>query len=81
MAVRGARRSLPRTPEDEEAFDRPKERLLRQLALFLVDPDKGFVLRTDALDYAVGAIPQQVWDDGTHVPVPIWCRILAKGQR
>ena len=52
-----------------------------QLGLFLVDPDKGFVLRTDASDYAVGAVLEQVRDDGTHVPVAFWSRILAEGQR
>ena len=46
-----------------------------------MDPDKGFVLRTDASDYAVGAVLEQVRDDGTHVPVAFWSRILAEGQR
>ena len=46
-----------------------------------MDPDKGFVLRTDASDYAVGAVLGQVRDDRSHVPVAFWSRILAKGQR
>ena len=46
-----------------------------------MDPDKGFVLRTDASDYAVGAVLEQVRDDGTHVPVAFLSRILAEGQR
>ena len=62
-------------------MNRPKERLLGQLGLFLVDPDKGFVLRTDASDYAVGAVLEQVRYAGTHVPVAFWGRILAEGQR
>ena len=78
---KGSKRKLAWTPEAEDAFNRLKERLLGQLGLFLVDPDKGFVLRTDASDYAVGAVLEQVRDDGTHVPVAFWSRILAEGKR
>ena len=60
--------------EAEDAFSCLKEQLLGQLGLSLVDPDKGFVLRTDALDYAVVAVLKQVWDDGSHVPVAFWSR-------
>ena len=66
---KGSKKKLAWTTEAEEAFDKLKEQLLGQLGLFLVDPDKGFVLRTDALDYAVGAVLEQVRCDGTHVPV------------
>ena len=65
---KGSKKKLAWTPEAEDAFSRLKERLLGQLGLFLVDPDKGFVLRTDASDYAVGAVLEQVRDDGSHVP-------------
>ena len=79
--LKGSKKKLAWTLEAEDAFNRLKERLLGQLGLFLVDPDKGFVLRTDASDYAVGAVLEQVRDDGTHVPVAFWNRILAEGQR
>ena len=54
---KGSKKKLAWSPEAEDALSRLKERLLGQLGLFLVDPDKGFVLRTDASDYAVGADP------------------------
>ena len=78
---KGSKKKLAWTPEDENAFSRLKERLLGQLGLFLVDPNTGFVLRTDASDYTVGAVLEQVQDDGAHVPVVIWSRILAEGHR
>ena len=78
---KGSKKKLARTPEAEEAFSRLKERLLGRLGLFPVELNKGFVLRTDASDYAVGAVLEQVRDDGSHVPVAVWSRILAEGQR
>ena len=63
---KGSKKKLAWTTEVEEAFDKSKEQLLGQLGLFLVDPDKGFVLRTDATDYAVGAVLEQVRCHGRH---------------
>ena len=77
---KGSMMKLAWTPEAEDALSRLKERLLGQLGLFLVDPDRGFVLQTDASDYAVGAVLEQPWDDRSHVPVAFWSRILAEGQ-
>ena len=78
---KGSKKKLAWTPEAEDTFSCLEERLLGQLGLFLVDPDKGFVLQTDAWDYAVGAVLEQIRDDGSHVPVAFWSRILAEGQR
>ena len=78
---KGSKKKLTWTTEAEEAFDKLKERLWGQLGLFLVDQDKGFVLRTDASEYAVGAVLEQVRCDGTHVPVAFRSGVLAEGQR
>ena len=43
-----------------------------------MDPDKGFVLRTDALDYAVWAVLEPIPCDGTHVLVVFWSGVLAE---
>ena len=77
---KGSKKQLAWTTEAEEAFDKLKERLLGQLGLFLVDPDKGSVLRTDASDYAVGAVFGQVRCKNTQVPVASWSRVLAEGR-
>ena len=77
---KGSKNKLAWTTEAEEAFDKLRERLLGQLGLVLVVPDKGFVLRTDASVYAVGAVLEQVWCDRTHVPVAFWSRVPAEGE-
>ena len=77
---KGSKKKVAWTTEAEEAFDKLKERPLGQLGLFLVDPEKGFVLLTDAPDSAVGAVFEEVRCDGTHVPVAFLSRLLAGGQ-
>ena len=52
--------------------------------LELVDPTKPFTLKTDASDYAVGAVLEQVRERGGKlVDCPVGCRSrkLTKGQR
>ena len=61
--------SLGWNEESDRAFEGMKQALLFAVGLHLVDPDRGFVLRTDASDYAVGTVLEQVLDDGRHVPV------------
>ena len=78
---KGSKKALAWTPESEKAFDDMKAALLKPLNLHLPNPDKGFVLRTDASEYAVGAVLEQVQEDGSHVPVAFWIRVLAAGQR
>ena len=78
---KGSKKKLALTTEAEEAFEMLKRTLLGKLQLFLINPDKGFVLRTDASDNAVGAVLEQVREDGSHVPVAFSSRALAVGQR
>ena len=56
---KGSKKKLAWTPEAEDAFSCLKERLLGQLGLFLVDPDKGFVLQ------AAPMRPLSVWNSGS----------------
>ena len=76
-----SKKKMAWTTEAEEAFEPLKRTLLRKLGLFLINLDKGFVLRTGASDYAVGAVLGKVREDSSHVPVAFWSRVLAEGQR
>ena len=57
---KGSKKKLAWTTEAEEMFETLKIPHLGKLGLFLINPDKGFVLRTDASDCAVGAVLEQV---------------------
>ena len=78
---KGSKKALVWNEESNRAFEGMKQVLLSAVGLHLVDPDRGFVLCIDASDYAVGAVLEQVLDDGRHVPVAICSRVLTEGQR
>ena len=78
---KGSEKPIIWDDEGNDAFEAMKRAFLDKLKLWLISSDKGFVLRTDASDYAVGAVLEQVEDDGTHVVVAFWSRVLAPGQR
>ena len=78
---KGSEKALVWNEESDRAFEGMKQALLSAVGLHLVDPGPGFVLRTDACNYAIGAVLEQVLDDGRHVPVALWSRVLAEGQR
>ena len=78
---KGSKKPVDWDDKADTAFEGMKRALLGAVGLHLIDPDRGFVLRTDASDYAIGAVLEQVLDDGRHVPVAYWSRVLAEGQR
>ena len=78
---KGSKKALVWNDESDRAFEGMKQALLSAVGLHLVDPDRGFVLRTDAPNYAVGAVLEQVLDNGRHVAVAFWCRVLAEGPK
>ena len=78
---KGSNKKLAWTTEAEEAFETLGRTLLGKLGLFLINLDKGFVLRTDASNYAVGGVLEQVREDGSHVPVAFSSTGLAEVQR
>ena len=65
----GSRKRLSWTLEAGEALQTLKRTLLGKLGVLLINPDKRFVLRTDASNYAVGAVLEQFGEDGSHVPL------------
>jgi hypothetical protein len=88
----GSKHPLTWTPEEEKAFERLKQALVADLELYHIDPAKPFVLRTDASDYAVGAVLEQFplvegipdladVKPGASIPVAFMSRKLTTGQR
>ena len=78
---KGSEKAVVWNEESDHALQGMKQALLSAVGLHLVDPDRGFVLCTEASDYTVGAVFEQVLDNGRHVPVAFWRRVLAEGQR
>jgi hypothetical protein len=88
----GSKHPVVWTEQEKEAFDKLKKALVADLELYHIDPAKPFVLRTDASDYAIGAVLEQfpkidgvprVEDlrPGASVPVAFMSRKLTEGQR
>ena len=71
---KGSKKALVSNEESDYVFEGMKPAPLSAVGLHLVDPDRGFVLRMDASDYAIGAVLEQVLDDGRHVPMAFWCK-------
>ena len=58
-----------------------KQALLFAGACTLTTPNRGLVRRTDASDYAIGVVLEQVLDDWMHPPIAFWSQVLIEGQR
>ena len=78
--------------KDQEAFEAIKRSLVDRLSLLHVNPDRPFILRTDACGYAVGAVLEQLREsdamptaqdalEGRTQPVAFMSRKLTEGQR
>ena len=89
---KGSTKPITWTEDDQKVFEHLKEVMCQQLALNRVDPDRPFVLRTEASKYAVGAVLEQL-HEGNQVPtlqdvlatrtkpVGFMSRKLTQGQR
>ena len=81
---KGSTRPIVWKESEKVAFERLKEVLAQRLELFRMEPDKPFVMTTDASDKAIGAVLEQQREvvEGriSLVPVAFFSRKLAKGQ-
>ena len=51
---KGSKKALVWNEEADPAFEGMKKALLSAVGLHVLDPDRGFVVPTDASDYAIG---------------------------
>ena len=79
------------TDADQKDFEEIKEKLCSGLSLTRLDPDRPYILRTDASNFAIGAVLGQFPDEkrlptreevlaGKTVPVAFFSRKLAEGK-
>ena len=92
LSKAGSKHKLEWTEEEKQAFEKVKQSLVADVELHHIDPTKHFVLKTDASDYAVGAVLEQFPKitvmprmkqivPGASVPVGFMSRKLTAGQR
>ena len=51
---------------EEEAFNTLKKKLTEAPVLKIPDQDRGYIVTTDASDFAIGAVLSQSYEDGEH---------------
>ena len=66
--------------ESYRVFEQMKQALPSAAGLHLMHLAQG-LLRMDPSDYGIGAVWQQLLDNGSRMPVALWSRVQAKGQR
>ena len=76
---KGSRKPLNWTAKAQAAFDGLKSALSRELELFQMDVDQPFTMRTDASDWAIGAVLEQEFQ-GKLRPVAFYSRKLGGSQ-
>ena len=64
----------------EQAFQDLKNRLCNAPLLVYADPNRPYILQTDASDYAVGAVLSQRQQDGTERPIAFWSHKLNQAE-
>ena len=69
---KGSQKRVSWGPEQQMAFEAIQAQLCGNLLLQRVNPDKPFVLRTDASGYAVGGSLEQMVDE-VRMPTPKMC--------
>jgi hypothetical protein len=80
---KGSTKALVWKDSEIESFHQLKAKLAEHLELFQCEPDKPFVMHTDASDKAIGAVLEQyrvVNGETRLVPVAFFSRKLAKSQ-
>ena len=63
--------------EHQHAFEKLRDVITRQPVLTIADPNKHYVLETDASDVAIGAVLQQEDEEGYLHPVAYASRLLS----
>jgi transposase InsO family protein len=69
------------TDECQHAFEQLRDALTSSPVLAVADPNKNYVLHTDASDHAMGALLQQEDDDGHLHPIAYASKTFTDAQR
>jgi len=76
---KGSKKPLKWGAKEEAAFEALKGALAAELELFQIDVDKPFIMKTDASEWAIGAVLEQE-KNGQLVPVAFYSRKLGGSQ-